>query len=94
MFYMSIKHFVLSILFVTPQKGGTKPCIDASVTCGRTGTCFKRTWLPTCNAPRSAIPIMKWASATFHRLADFYATSTDYLLGRTDQFAPYPAPEQ
>lgn len=27
------------------------------------------------------------------RLADFYATSTDYLLGRTDQFAPYPAPE-
>ena len=28
------------------------------------------------------------------RLADFYATSTDYLLGRTDQFAPYTAPEQ
>ena len=25
------------------------------------------------------------------RLADFYATSVDYLLGRTDEPAPYPA---
>ena len=25
------------------------------------------------------------------KLADFYGTSTDYLLGRTDEPAPYPA---
>ncbi len=23
-------------------------------------------------------------------LADFYGTSVDYILGRTDEFAPYP----
>ena len=27
------------------------------------------------------------------RLADFYHTSTDYLLGRTDEKAPYPRPQ-
>ena len=28
------------------------------------------------------------------RLADFYGTSTDYLLGRTDEKVPYPAAKQ
>lgn len=27
---------------------------------------------------------------TLIRLADFHRTSTDYLLGRTDSFKPYP----
>ena len=29
-------------------------------------------------------------SATLCKLADFYQTSVDYLLGRTDHPAPYP----
>lgn len=28
------------------------------------------------------------------KLADFYNTSTDYLLGRTDEKRPYPNPRQ
>jgi len=28
------------------------------------------------------------------KLADFYSTSTDYLLGRTDEKAAYPKPRQ
>ncbi|MDY3692524.1 MAG: helix-turn-helix transcriptional regulator [Dysosmobacter sp.] len=27
-------------------------------------------------------------------LADFYGVSTDYLLGRTDNAVPYPAPQK
>ena len=27
-------------------------------------------------------------------LADFYGTSVDYLIGRTDEKTPYPAPNQ
>lgn len=27
------------------------------------------------------------------KLADFYNTSTDYLLYRTDEFSPYPKPQ-
>lgn len=29
--------------------------------------------------------------SALHKLADFYGVSVDYLLGRTDQKAPYPA---
>ena len=29
--------------------------------------------------------------SALHKLADFYGVSVDYLLGRTDEKAPYPA---
>lgn len=32
--------------------------------------------------------------AALIRLADFYSTSLDYLVERTDEFAPYPPPKR
>ena len=45
-----------------------------------TQTCYSRYELGTRDIPTEVLC----------KLADFYRTSTDYLLGRTDDPAPYP----
>lgn len=34
--------------------------------------------------------VQQWTDELLARLADFYQTSVDYLLGLTDQSCPYP----
>ncbi len=68
-------------------RGGT--CTSVSAPCGRTGTSRKSSSARRCTARSRYTAIMNWASGTFNRhsiaLVDFYDTSTDDILGRTDE---------
>ena len=67
-------------------------CTGGYGICGRTTTCCKRTWRRIYSVPYSHYELGKRDIPTdvLIRLAFFYKTSVDYLLGITDVAEPYP----
>ena len=76
-------------------KGGAPECIERNRDLREDRDLRQKDLAESSTAPRYAIPTMKSnkrdiPTPVLVQLAAFYGTSTDYLLGLTDEPTPYP----